>query len=79
MSVDPTAWEISERRATAEAGPIDDVANVVPARASVVAQTLAVVRLGSDLLDKYLRLLAMTKRCSRTQARGEAEMLASAS
>lgn len=37
MPLDPTAWEISERGATIESDPID-VANVVPARASVVTQ-----------------------------------------
>ena len=70
MSVDPTAWEISERGATAEAGPIDDVANVVPARASIVAQDLAVVRFGSESLEKCLCLLAITMRRRKTRPGG---------
>lgn len=37
MPLDPTAWEISGGEATVESDPID-VANVVPARASVVTQ-----------------------------------------
>lgn len=49
MPLDPTAWEISGRGATVESDPID-VANVVPARASVVTQAPSS---SFDSLPKY--------------------------